>query len=301
MAQQNIILGTPNNEDGDFVRDAFVKTEDNFTELYARTNTSNFVNDGSDGTSTFVETDELGTVAFSNDYGDLDNLPDLTGFVTLSGAQTILSTKTFNTGGGGTNAINITNSSSGRGIDITNSASGRGVNIANSSTGRGLSISNSNALGYGIYSNNSAGTSIYANPSSSGVGIQIDASGSGFPFRLTTSGSADAISAVLTGSSKGLVINGQAGSTGANAIEVQDNTFTRFTVTKEGIVSASGMGSFQTLRTTTGYTVATLPSGTVGMRAYVTDADSPTYLGALTGGGAVVCPVFYDGTAWISA
>lgn len=52
---------------------------------------------------------------------------------------------------------------------------------------------------------------------------------------------------------------------------------------------------------TGGYTVATLPAGTVGMRAYVTDATAPTYLGALTGGGAVVCPVFYNGAAWVSA
>lgn len=52
---------------------------------------------------------------------------------------------------------------------------------------------------------------------------------------------------------------------------------------------------------TVGYTVGTLPAGTVGMRAHVTDATAPTYLGALTGGGAVVAPVFYDGTAWLSA
>lgn len=35
MAQQHINIGTPNNQDGDFVRDAFSKSEDNFTELYA--------------------------------------------------------------------------------------------------------------------------------------------------------------------------------------------------------------------------------------------------------------------------
>jgi hypothetical protein len=50
-----------------------------------------------------------------------------------------------------------------------------------------------------------------------------------------------------------------------------------------------------------GYTVSTLPSGTVGDTAYVTDATAPTYGGALTGGGSVVVPVFYNGTAWVSA
>jgi hypothetical protein len=48
------------------------------------------------------------------------------------------------------------------------------------------------------------------------------------------------------------------------------------------------------------YTVATLPTGTEGDTAYVTDATSPTYLGSLTGGGTVKCPVFYNGTAWVS-
>ena len=50
-----------------------------------------------------------------------------------------------------------------------------------------------------------------------------------------------------------------------------------------------------------GYTVATLPTaGTVGRTAYVTDATAPTYLGTLTGGGAVRTPVFDNGTAWVS-
>lgn len=52
---------------------------------------------------------------------------------------------------------------------------------------------------------------------------------------------------------------------------------------------------------TSGYTVATLPTGRIGMRAYVTDATTPTYLGALTGGGSVICPIFFNGLAWVSA
>ena len=51
---------------------------------------------------------------------------------------------------------------------------------------------------------------------------------------------------------------------------------------------------------TSGYTVATLPAGVIGMLAYVTDALSPTYLGTLTGGGAVKVPVFYNGAAWVA-
>jgi hypothetical protein len=49
-----------------------------------------------------------------------------------------------------------------------------------------------------------------------------------------------------------------------------------------------------------GYTVATLPTGVVGARAYVTDALAPTFLTALTGGGAITAPAFYNGTAWVA-
>lgn len=51
------------------------------------------------------------------------------------------------------------------------------------------------------------------------------------------------------------------------------------------------------------YTVATLPvleSSDVGVRTTVTDATAPTFLGALVGGGAVVCPCFWNGTTWVA-
>ena len=41
------------------------------------TKTSDITNDGSDGTSTYVETDQLGAVAFSNNYNDLENKPTI--------------------------------------------------------------------------------------------------------------------------------------------------------------------------------------------------------------------------------
>jgi hypothetical protein len=48
------------------------------------------------------------------------------------------------------------------------------------------------------------------------------------------------------------------------------------------------------------YTVATLPTaGTQGRRAWVTDALAPAFGAAPVGGGAVVIPVFDNGTAWI--
>lgn len=50
-----------------------------------------------------------------------------------------------------------------------------------------------------------------------------------------------------------------------------------------------------------GYTVATLPTGTIGDRRHVTDALAPTFLATLVGGGTVVCPAFYNGTNWVAA
>lgn len=53
--------------------------------------------------------------------------------------------------------------------------------------------------------------------------------------------------------------------------------------------------------TTSGYTVSTLPTGRIGMKAYVTDQTTscPAAGAALTGSGAVTCPVFYNGSAWV--
>ncbi len=50
-------------------------------------------------------------------------------------------------------------------------------------------------------------------------------------------------------------------------------------------------------------TVSGLPScgsSIKGAKTYVTDASSPTYLGALTGGSSVVAPVFCNGSSWLS-
>jgi hypothetical protein len=49
-----------------------------------------------------------------------------------------------------------------------------------------------------------------------------------------------------------------------------------------------------------GYTVATLPGGVMGDTAFVTDALLPSFLVPVVGGGAVVTPVFFDGTNWVA-
>lgn len=70
-----------------------------------------------------------------------------------------------------------------------------------------------------------------------------------------------------------------------------------------GQLSVNSSGALTTSSTikTGGYTVGTLPAGTVGMRAYVTDqlTTCATVGAVLTGGGSAVCPVFYNGSAWV--
>lgn len=48
------------------------------------------------------------------------------------------------------------------------------------------------------------------------------------------------------------------------------------------------------------FTVATLPAGAQGDMAYVTDANAPTFLTAVAGGGAIKTPVFFNGAAWVA-
>lgn len=71
-------------------------------------------------------------------------------------------------------------------------------------------------------------------------------------------------------------------------------------------LNANGAGVLQTTTDKTvkmlaSFTVATLPtcnSGAAGSIAYVTDATSPTYLGALTGGGSSKILALCNGSAW---
>lgn len=69
--------------------------------------------------------------------------------------------------------------------------------------------------------------------------------------------------------------------------------------TNNGDVTANSFIT-QTIFRLKSYTVATLPAGAQGDCAFVTDALAPAYLTAVVGGGAIVTPVFYDGTNWVA-
>ena len=91
--------------------------------------------------------------------------------------------------------------------------------------------------------------------------------------------------------------------TTANGTYIQFRTVKAGTTTLSECARMWDNGAFSVARTisTGGYTVATLPAGTVGQRAYVTDALAPAYGVAVAGAGAVTIPVFYNGAAWICA
>lgn len=70
------------------------------------------------------------------------------------------------------------------------------------------------------------------------------------------------------------------------------------------ILMSRGYGQWDLIHYYSGqnsFTVSQLPtSGIVaGTHAYVSDAASPDFLGVVTGGGATVCPVFFNGTIWV--
>ena len=65
-------------------------------------------------------------------------------------------------------------------------------------------------------------------------------------------------------------------------------------------IDASQNASFVGTLRMASYTVATLPvAGTIGRRAIVTNALAPTFLASVVGGGAIVVPVYDNGTAWV--
>lgn len=71
--------------------------------------------------------------------------------------------------------------------------------------------------------------------------------------------------------------------------------------TLDAALTCSDLTASGTVKTG-GYTFATLPTPTTGMRAYITDgAASPVYMANAAGGGSTVTPVFYNGTNWINA
>ncbi len=115
-----------------------------------------------------------------------------------------------------------------------------------------------------------------------------------------TTNTAGVNTTVIASRSTGSGISGdyiiQTGGTGA-AATVQNSAVTALTIkgASQAVRAATTIG-------TGGYTVSTLPAAAViGDRAYVTDQlTACVATGApLVSGGAIVCPAFYNGSAWV--
>lgn len=128
--------------------------------------------------------------------------------------------------------------------------------------------------------NNSAGNAFFVTNNSTGRGLRID----------NTSGGAGGTA---------MLIDNSTGATG-KPFQYTKNSVERAFLNDAGTFSAQTLVAAAGTIRLFGYTVATLPAGTIGDTAYVTDATAPTFGTAVTGGGAVVIPVFYNGTTWIA-
>ncbi len=207
-----------------------------------------------------------------------------------SGTSDNSATQMFSVNGNGTISVGTTTSTGGI-VNVGNTANTPAISVnmsgvdstggalvftgmastTGSSAGRGLAMTvNGEAFSRGMwYSNGALGIG-------PGFGTRDV-----FLERGTTS--QFAIDSNLAGGAANLVVSGKLGVGIGTA------------ATPAATIEANG-----TIKTA-GYTVSTLPAGSVGMRAYVTDQLTACVVAgaALTGGGAVTCPVFYNGSAWV--
>lgn len=102
------------------------------------TKTSDLTNDGADGTSTYVEADELGAAAFSNSFNDLTDKPTI-GNATITIQKNGASAGTFTTNATANKSINITVPT--KTSDITNDSGFiTGIPTASASTLGGIKV-----------------------------------------------------------------------------------------------------------------------------------------------------------------
>jgi hypothetical protein len=110
-----------------------------------------------------------------------------------------------------------------------------------------------------------------------------------------------------------IVAEGHGGGASGNRLEFVTGGATRMTVAADGNVGIGTtspaskldvVGAIKASATvqTGGYTFATLPTPSQGMRTFITDgAAIPIFMANASGGGPTVAPVFYNGSNWIYA
>jgi hypothetical protein len=194
--------------------------------------------------------------------------------------------------------------------------------IYGTSSSLGTAVSGVATSGYGIYGTSSGNTAIYGAATTGTLdyyGVKAEKTTSNtsslqYPLGIYTYSSGTP----AAGFGGGIAFYNEPATGGtaqiANRIESEWTDATTATRTSRATITgvnsastidlltlnASGRSEFNTTVKFKAYTVGTLPTGTIGDMAYVTDASAPTYLATVSGGGAVVCPVFYNGTNWVA-
>ena len=199
-----------------------------------------------------------------------------------------------------TNALLLTGNQSFTGYKTSTSsdASPSGFNLTNSNTTTGAPVANFNNSA--LASNNSS-TAVRISNSNAGdatSAIQVINENAGFgSFQKNIS---SGIGSFQENWSTGLLVqlDSRTGSTG-DLIRFTKHGLLTGKVNQNGEITAPKLTMTGTIKMME-YTVATLPTPTGTAYATVTDALAPTYMATVVGGGAVVTPVFYNGTAWVS-
>lgn len=247
--------------------------------------TSQLKNDGEDGTSRFIELDEAGLLKAANEglyrsERNEANFGDVGGFATdvshsLTPSSSFGATGFYSFSQGLQTTASGSNSSSFGQLTV---ASGSGAFAAGAST----TASGPQSTSFGQPGTIASGKGSFAHGSNIEAYSFEEVAFGQYP----TTYSPTSTTTWSVGDRLFVIANGTGSGARSNAL----------------IVYKNGRAEFGSTIKTQGYTVATLPATpTIGDRAYVTDANAPTFRATVAGGGSNFTPVIYDGAKWICA
>jgi hypothetical protein len=181
---------------------------------------------------------------------------------------------------------------------ITNGTNGHsllfGTQNAGATPTEKMRIASTGGVSIGSTTDPGAGKILVANEGSSGAYTSINGAGTVKTILALASNTMAGDATRVRSGGGGVSLENSSGSVMVAAFESGGVSIGNTTDPGATNLSVSG-----TVRTQ-GYTVATLPAaGTAGRKTYVTNALAPAFGSAVVGGGAVVIPVFDNGTTWI--
>jgi len=180
-----------------------------------------------------------------------------------------------------------------------------GIKSISGSSDNGIGVHGSSIDGAGVYGESGYNIGVKGYSSGSGDGVYGESlNGNGIQGYSVSgqgvSGSSDDSIGVNAFSYSGVALSANVPTvSSSNIVEFKKNNVNQSSVSHDGKITANGFIS-NGIISLKNYTVTTLPTGTQGDTAYVTDALAPTYMTTVVGGGAVVTPVFYNGTNWVA-